>query len=29
MKTCELCGSPVRVVGHTTKHYEPEKEINK
>lgn len=20
---CQLCGTPVRVVGHTTKHYEP------
>lgn len=20
---CELCGTPVRVVGNTTKHYEP------
>lgn len=20
---CELCGTPVKVVGHTTKHYEP------
>jgi hypothetical protein len=23
MKRCELCGTPVKVVGHTTKHYEP------
>lgn len=23
MKKCELCGSPVRVVGNTTLHYEP------
>ena len=22
-KTCELCGTPVRVVGDTTQHYEP------
>ena len=22
-KTCELCGTPVRVVGETTQHYEP------
>lgn len=22
-KRCELCGTPVKVVGHTTKHYEP------
>lgn len=22
-KKCELCGTPVKVVGHTTKHYEP------
>lgn len=20
---CELCGTPVKVIGHTTKHYEP------
>ncbi len=21
---CDLCGTPVKVVGHTTKHYEPD-----
>jgi hypothetical protein len=20
---CDLCGTPVKIVGHTTKHYEP------
>lgn len=24
---CEVCGSPVKIVGHTTKHYEPIDEI--
>lgn len=23
MEKCEVCGSPVRIVGGTTKHYEP------
>lgn len=23
MDECELCGSPVRIVGKTTQHYEP------
>ena len=23
MTKCDLCGTPVKVVGHTTKHYEP------
>jgi len=28
MSKCELCGSEVRIVGHTTKHYEPEIDID-
>ena len=29
MKKCELCGSPVKVVGKTTLHYEPNLPIYK
>jgi len=26
-KYCELCGTPVKIVGNTTLHYEPIKEV--
>lgn len=29
MTTCPTCGSPVKIVGHTTKHYEPVSETRR